>query len=99
LRTVKLQNLLHWGAALLGAGLIFGASSPAAWAANSACPGLPTVSVYAYACSETSNFGDGVAIQISNGKGTVSTSGLTGINTVPLGSSTAAQVQEWPVRV
>jgi hypothetical protein len=89
---VKLQNLVHWGAALSAAGLIFGASSPAAWAADSSCPSFPSdTDVFAYSCSQTSNFGDGVAIQISGGKGKVSTSGLTGINTAPLGSSTAAQ--------
>lgn len=37
------------------------------------------------------HFGDGVAIQISGGTGTVSTSGLMGINTAPLGSSNASQ--------
>jgi hypothetical protein len=49
------------------------------------------VAVFAYSCSRTSHFGDGVAIQISGGTGTVSTSGLTGINTAPLGSSNASQ--------
>jgi hypothetical protein len=89
---VKLQNLSHWRAGLLGAGLLFGAPSPAAWAADPGCPPFPSdTDVFAYACSQTSNFGDGVAIQISGGKGTVSTSGLTGINTSPLGGSTAAQ--------
>ena len=88
---MKLQNLLHWGAALFGAGLL-GASSPAAWAADSTCPPFPSnTDVFAWSCSQTDNFGDGVAIQISGGKGTVSTSGLSGINTAPLGSSTAAQ--------
>jgi hypothetical protein len=41
--------------------------------------------------AQTSNFGDGVAIQLSGGAGTVSTSGLTGTNTAPLGSSNASQ--------
>jgi hypothetical protein len=64
---VKLQNLLHWRAALSAAGLL-GASSPAAWAADEACPPIPTVMVFAYSCSQTSNLGDGVAIQISGGE-------------------------------
>jgi hypothetical protein len=41
---VKLQNLLYSGAALSAAGFL-SASSSAAWAADSACPGLPAVSV------------------------------------------------------
>jgi hypothetical protein len=89
---VKLQNLLHWTAALSATGLIFGASSPAAWAADPTCPPFPSdTDVFAYACSQTPNLGDGVAIQISGGKGTVTTTGLTGIDIAPLGSSTAAQ--------
>ena len=87
---MKLQNLLHWGAALSAAGLL-GASSPAAWAADESCPGVPEGMIFAYSCSMTANFGDGVAIQISGGTGTVSTTGLTQIDTAPLGNSTAAQ--------
>jgi hypothetical protein len=89
---VKPLGLSHWGAALSAAGLIFGACLPVAWAADPTCPPFPSdTDVFAYACSQTPNFGDGVAIQITGGTGTVSTSGLTGIDTAPLGGSTAAQ--------
>ena len=75
------------------AGFILAGTAPYAYAADDTCPAYPSASVFAYVCSTTSNFGDGVSITVVNGQATASSTGLGGINTAPLGDTAAQAFQ------
>ena len=75
------------------AGFILAGTAPCAYAADDTCPAYPSASVFAYVCSTTSNFGDGVSITVVNGQATASSTGLGGINTAPLGDTAAQAFQ------